>query len=87
MIFPSRTPVTLHPAPPSLPRVWAQGDIYKAAYTGWYCIDCEEYKDEKEMDEAHNCPVHRRPCAERAEENYFFRWGAVRGLGLGRCAW
>ncbi len=63
--------------------MWAQGDIYKAAYEGWYCVDCEEYKDEKEMDEAHNCPVHRRPCQERAEENYFFRWVGGWGCGVG----
>eukprot|EP00775_Hariotina_reticulata_P003562 gene3562-3830_t len=55
-----------------LQRVWDQGDIYKAAYSGWYCVDCEEYKDEKEMDAEHNCPTHRRPCAHREEENYFF---------------
>jgi methionyl-tRNA synthetase len=42
-----------------LQKVWDQGDIYKAAYSGWYCVDCEEYKDEKEMDAEHNCPTHR----------------------------
>ncbi len=25
------------------------------------------------MDEDHNCPIHRRPCVNRKEENYFFR--------------
>lgn len=56
-----------------LERVWAGGDIYKANYKGWYCIDCEEYKDEGDMDAQRNCPVHRRPCVEREEENYFFK--------------
>ncbi|WIA38275.1 hypothetical protein OEZ86_001615 [Tetradesmus obliquus] len=55
-----------------LQRVWDKGDIYKASYSGWYCVDCEEYKDEKEMDGEHNCPTHRRPCQHREEENYFF---------------
>eukprot|EP00882_Tetradesmus_deserticola_P008282 GHRQ01008732.1.p1 GENE.GHRQ01008732.1~~GHRQ01008732.1.p1 ORF type:complete len:258 (+),score=55.80 GHRQ01008732.1:597-1370(+) len=55
-----------------LQRVWDKGDIYKASYSGWYCIDCEEYKDDKEMDAEHNCPTHRRPCQHREEENYFF---------------
>ena len=59
-------------------RVWSRGDIYKASYSGWYCVDCEEYKDEKEMDGEHNCPTHRKPCAQRSEENYFFRWGSRR---------
>jgi methionyl-tRNA synthetase len=63
-----------------LQRVWDKGDIYKAAYSGWYCVDCEEYKDEKELlmvDESagggsHQCPTHRKPCQHRSEENYFF---------------
>lgn len=33
-----------------LERVWERGDIYKANYEGWYCVDCEEYKDEGDMD-------------------------------------
>ena len=55
-----------------LERVWERGDIYKASYEGWYCVDCEEYKDEAEMDSDRNCPIHRRACQERSEENYFF---------------
>ncbi|KAF8062044.1 OVA1 [Scenedesmus sp. PABB004] len=55
-----------------LTRVWERGDIYKAAYAGWYCVDCEEYKDEKELDAEHTCPTHRKPCQHREEENYFF---------------
>lgn len=56
-----------------LERVWANGDIYKADYEGWYCVGCEEYKDEGDMDAQHNCPTHRTPCINRKEENYFFR--------------
>ena len=33
-----------------LESVWARGDIYKADYEGYYCVDCEEYKDEADMD-------------------------------------
>lgn len=33
-----------------LERVWERGDIYKANYEGYYCVDCEEYKDEADMD-------------------------------------
>ena len=33
-----------------LERVGARGDIYAADYSGYYCVDCEEYKDEGEMD-------------------------------------
>ena len=56
-----------------LERVWERGDIYKSDYEGFYCIDCEEYKDAADMDEQNNCPIHRRPCVNRKEENYFFR--------------
>lgn len=53
---------------PSLPYLNRyRGDIYKADYEGYYCIDCEEFKDEKEMDEHKNCPTHRKPCQLRKE--------------------
>ncbi|GAB4819284.1 hypothetical protein N2152v2_006330 [Parachlorella kessleri] len=55
-----------------LDRVWEKGDIYKANYEGYYCVDCEEYKDEADMDADKNCPIHRKPCTQRKEENYFF---------------
>lgn len=31
-----------------LEQVW-ETDVYKAAYSGWYCVGCEEYKDELEL--------------------------------------
>ncbi|PNH09946.1 Methionine--tRNA ligase [Tetrabaena socialis] len=67
-----------------LSRCWDKGDIYAADYEGWYCVDCEEFKDEKEMvalpgpdgkptAQACGCPTHRKPCQHRKEANYFFR--------------
>lgn len=56
-----------------LQKVWDKGDIYKANYKGWYCVGCEEYKQDDEIDEQHNCPVHRKPCIHREEENFFFK--------------
>ncbi|CAN1170832.1 Methionine--tRNA ligase, chloroplastic/mitochondrial [Linum perenne] len=53
-------------------RVLANGDIYHADYEGIYCVNCEEYKDEKELLDNKCCPVHLKPCIERKEENYFF---------------
>lgn len=52
--------------------VFAKGDIYKADYEGIYCVNCEEYKDEKELLENDCCPVHLNPCVRRKEDNYFF---------------
>ncbi|CBI31697.3 hypothetical protein VitviT2T_019216 [Vitis vinifera] len=53
-------------------RVLANGDIYRADYEGLYCINCEEYKDEKELLENNCCPMHLKPCVLRKEDNYFF---------------
>ncbi|GLT31367.1 hypothetical protein SLA2020_061090 [Shorea laevis] len=53
-------------------RVLAKGDIYQADYEGLYCVNCEEYKDEKELLENNCCPVHLKPCDQRKEDNYFF---------------
>ncbi|KAK8959194.1 hypothetical protein KSP40_PGU020812 [Platanthera guangdongensis] len=53
-------------------RVFSNGDIYRADYEGLYCINCEEYKDEKELLENNCCPMHLKPCALRKEDNYFF---------------
>uniref|UniRef100_A0A7N0TPI9 methionine--tRNA ligase n=1 Tax=Kalanchoe fedtschenkoi TaxID=63787 RepID=A0A7N0TPI9_KALFE len=53
-------------------RVLAKGDIYRADYEGLYCINCEEYKDEKELIKDNCCPVHLKPCVARKEDNYFF---------------
>lgn len=52
----------------------AAGDIYKKSYTGRYCVGCEAYKTEKEI-EGGKCVLH--PSLELqtiTEENYFFRF-------------
>ncbi|XP_061362750.1 methionine--tRNA ligase, chloroplastic/mitochondrial [Gastrolobium bilobum] len=53
-------------------RVLANGDIYRADYEGLYCVNCEEYKDEKELLDNNCCPMHLKPCVSRKEDNYFF---------------
>ncbi len=55
-------------------RVWDQGDIYLGQQKGWYCVSCEEFKEERELLEKHRCPIHPTKEVEwRDEENYFFR--------------
>ncbi|MEM8721554.1 MAG: methionine--tRNA ligase [Cyanobacteria bacterium P01_G01_bin.39] len=55
-------------------RVWQQGDIYLDRQQGWYCVSCEEFKEERELLEDHYCAIHTNKQAEwRDEENYFFR--------------
>lgn len=55
-------------------RVWDKGDIYQSQQQGWYCVSCEEFKEERELLEGHRCPIHINKEAEwRDEQNYFFR--------------
>jgi methionyl-tRNA synthetase len=55
-------------------RVWDRGDIYLGQQQGWYCVACEEFKEERELLEGHRCPIHPNNAAEwRDERNYFFR--------------
>lgn len=55
-------------------RVWDKGDIYLDRQQGWYCVSCEEFKEERELLEGHRCTLHPNKQAEwRDEQNYFFR--------------
>jgi len=55
-------------------RCEAKGDIYKKTYTGLYCVGCEFFKTEKDLDENGKCPIHPSLTPETiSEENYFFR--------------
>ena len=55
-------------------RVWEAGDIYQGQQKGWYCVSCEEFKEERDLLEEHRCPIHTNKEVEwRDEQNYFFR--------------
>jgi len=55
-------------------RVWHQGDIYLSQQKGWYCVSCEEFKEERDLLEGNRCPIHSNIEVEwRDEQNYFFR--------------
>jgi len=53
-------------------KLYDQGDIYKAAYEGWYCTPCETFWTEGRLLEG-NCPDCGRPVELVREESYFFR--------------
>jgi methionyl-tRNA synthetase len=54
-------------------RIHAIGDIYEGVYEGWYCVSCEEFKQEKDLVEG-KCPLHPTLTPEWIrEKNYFFR--------------
>ncbi len=52
------------------------GDVYKGKYSGWYCVHCETYYDDDEVEEVDGkkvCPVCKREVKWVEEENYFFK--------------
>ncbi|MEX2543113.1 MAG: methionine--tRNA ligase [Trueperaceae bacterium] len=55
-----------------LQRVYDSGDIIFGEYGGLYCVQCERYYTEKEL-EGGRCPQHDIVLEYRSEENYFFR--------------
>ena len=55
-------------------RVWDNGDIYLGQQKGFYCVACEEFKEERDLLDDHYCPLHpNRKTEWRDEQNYFFR--------------
>lgn len=55
-------------------RVWNQGDIYQGHQQGWYCVSCEEFKEERDLLPNQHCPIHtNKPVEWRDEQNYFFK--------------
>ena len=55
-------------------RVWERGDIYKGTQQGWYCVSCEEFKEERDLLADRHCPLHPSKQVEwRDESNYFFK--------------
>ena len=57
----ARTPKTGEPA------------LFEAEYEGLYCEGCEEFKQEKDLDEKGRCPIHKRKPRKVKESNFFFR--------------
>jgi methionyl-tRNA synthetase len=60
-----------------LERSRAAGDIYEGVYEGWYCISCEAFKQEKDLENG-LCPIHQRKPEWIKEKNHFFRLSAYR---------
>ncbi|HLS23746.1 MAG TPA: class I tRNA ligase family protein, partial [Pseudogracilibacillus sp.] len=49
-----------------------QGDIYLDEYEGWYCISCESFFTETQLDEG-TCPDCGKNVEKVKEESYFFK--------------
>ncbi len=56
-------------------KAYDNGYIYSDTFEGLYCVGCEAYYTEDELDEG-NCKVHERPAEHMSEENYFFKLSA-----------
>ena len=55
-------------------RVEDKGDIYLGQQQGWYCVACEEFKEERDLLPNQHCPIHSNQAVEwRDERNYFFK--------------
>ncbi len=54
-------------------RVEASGDVIEGHQKGWYCVACEEFKEDSHQAEGPQCPIHLRPLEWRDEMNLFFR--------------
>jgi methionyl-tRNA synthetase len=60
-------------------KLHEQGDIYKSAYEGWYCVPDEAYYTDSQVqktEKGHFCPDCGRPVEWLKEEAYFFRLSA-----------
>ena len=56
--------------------LWDRGDIYKGTYEGWYCVPCETYYTEEQLNDGRTCPGCSREVEFVKEDNYFFKLSA-----------
>jgi methionyl-tRNA synthetase len=54
-----------------LSKIYENGFIKLDTYSGYYCVGCEAYKDESEIQNG-KCPDHLTPLEWLEEQNYFF---------------
>ena len=54
-------------------KVKKSDDIYMGVQKGWYCVGCEEFKDNPDNLATYKCPIHQKNLEWKNEENLFFR--------------
>lgn len=57
-------------------KMYDKGDIYKGYYEGWYCVPCESFFTDGQIEEKDGqkiCPDCGRPVEKAKEEAYFFK--------------
>lgn len=55
-----------------LTKIKEAGDIYLGDYEGYYCVGCEEFKNESDVEDG-KCAIHQTPLKLIKEKNYFFK--------------
>jgi methionyl-tRNA synthetase len=62
---------------PGVEQLWEacarRGDLYRANYSGLYCLGCEQFYTPAELVDAELCPEHGVPVDRVEEDNWFFR--------------
>ncbi len=56
-------------------KLWSRfkkEDVYQDTYTGMYCVGCEEFKTDKDLEDG-LCPEHKKKPELVSEKNYFFK--------------
>ena len=53
-------------------KLYDKGDIYKGKYEGWYCVPCESFFTDSQLQEG-KCPDCGREVKKESEEAYFFK--------------
>ena len=53
--------------------VHEKGDIYKGEYVGKYCVSCETFYPENQLNGSNNCPDCGKELILLKEESYFFK--------------
>ena len=59
-----------------LQDLYDRGEIYRAEYTGWYCVGDERFFTEKDLVDG-KCPECGREVTAIQESNYFFKMGST----------
>jgi methionyl-tRNA synthetase len=54
------------------------GALYVGDYEGWYCVACEQFYTEKDLENTRtqsgfDCPMHKRAVEKVKEKSYYFR--------------
>ncbi|MGP1405127.1 methionine--tRNA ligase [Filifactor alocis] len=53
-------------------KLYDQGDIYLGEYEGHYCVECESFWTESQLED-NKCPDCHREVESKKEQSYFFR--------------